>query len=81
MPHRITRDEAMRDEMIASVLGASAKVAPPVTVVGAIAAGITIDAVVLLLTIVYLLVQIGYLGWRWHGEWRKRKSIQARRRR
>lgn len=82
MPHRIAHGAHMRDEMIGTVAGAVAKTAPPVTVAGAIAAGASLDTVVLLLTAVYLLAQISYLGWRWHGEWRrKRRRASARDRR
>lgn len=77
MPHRTTHGGNMREEMIGSVAGAVAKTAPPVTVAGAIAAGASLDVVVLLLTAVYLLGQICYLAWRWHGEWRNKRRRSA----
>ena len=41
-------------------------------IAGAVAAGADLDRVVVVLTIVYLVGQIAYLGWRWVREWRQR---------
>ena len=57
MSHEIAKDAYL----------AGAKAAPPVLVVGkSIAEGWTINHTVAALTIVYLLLQIGWLLWRWH---------------
>lgn len=73
MPNRTTHGGNMRDEMIGSVAGAVAKTTPPATVAAAVAAGASLDRIVVILTIVYLVGQITYLAWRWIGEWRQRK--------
>jgi len=62
----------MKDEIIGTAAGAAAKAVPPVTVAGAVAAGADLDRVVVVLTIIYLVAQISYLGWRWIREWRQR---------
>lgn len=56
----------MAREVIKDALVEGAKATPPVAVVGtSIAQGLTINTVVGTLTIVYLLMQIGWLAWRW----------------
>ena len=72
MPNRTYHGATMKDEIISTAAGAVAKAAPPVTVAGAVAAGADLDRVVVVLTIVYLVGQIAYLGWRWVREWRQR---------
>lgn len=72
MPNRTTYGVTMKDEIIGTAAGAVAKAAPPVTVAGAVAAGANLDRVVVVLTIIYLVGQISYLGWRWVREWRQR---------
>lgn len=72
MPHRTTHGATMRDEIIGTVGGAALKATPPVTVAGAVAAGASLDDVVLVLTIIYLVGQITYLAWRWIREWRQK---------
>lgn len=62
----------MRDEILGTGVGALLKSAPPVGVASAVAAGVSLDDVVLVLTIVYLVGQIGYLLWRWIREWRQK---------
>lgn len=56
----------MSKELIKDVAAEGAKATPPIAVVGtSIAQGLTINTVVGTLTIVYLLMQIGWLAWRW----------------
>lgn len=74
MPYRTTNGGNMRDEMIGSVAGAVAKAAPPATVATAVAAGASLDRIVVILTIIYLVGQITHLAWRWVGEWRQGKK-------
>ncbi|WMJ70231.1 hypothetical protein [Stenotrophomonas sp. 24(2023)] len=62
----------MKQEIFSTVGAAAAKAAPPVTVAGAVAAGINLDRLVVVLTIIYLAAQISYLGWRWVREWRQK---------
>lgn len=78
MPCRTINGINMRDEVISAVAGATVKAAPPVTVAAAIASGANLDVIVLLLTIVYLCVQIVYLGWRWLHDWRERRRADGR---
>lgn len=63
----------MRDEIIATVGGATAKTAPPIAVAGAITAGLSVDRAVVWLTAMYVAAQLGYLLWRWFREWRRGK--------
>ena len=42
------------------------KAAPPVTVVGATVAGVQVSDLILWATLVYLVLQIGFLLYRWH---------------
>ena len=57
----------MSNEIAKDAYLAGAKVTPPSVVVGkSIAEGWTINHTVAALTIVYLLLQIGWLLWRWH---------------
>lgn len=72
MPIRTSHGITMKDEIISTSAGAVAKAAPPVTVASAVAAGANLDRVVVVLTIIYLVGQISYLGWRWVREWRQR---------
>jgi len=56
----------MSKEMIKDIATEGAKASPPVAVVTAsIAQGWTLNHTVAALTIVYLLLQIGWLVWRW----------------
>lgn len=72
MPNRTSNGATMKDEIIGTAASAVAKAAPPVTVASAVAAGANLDRVVVVLTIIYLVGQISYLGWRWIREWRQR---------
>ena len=57
----------MDREVIKDTFIEGAKAAPPIVVLGkSIAEGWTINHTVAALTIVYLLLQIGWLLWRWH---------------
>lgn len=57
----------MSKEIIKDVVTEGVKATPPLVVVGkSIAEGWTINHTVAALTIVYLLLQIGWLVWRWH---------------
>lgn len=56
----------MSKEIIKDVVTEGVKATPPLVVVGkSIAEGWTINHTVAVLTIVYLLMQIGWLAWRW----------------
>lgn len=63
--------EEARDHALAA---AAAKAAPPVGVSGAMIAGVPMADIVLWLTAAYLVLQIGYLGWKWYGEARQKKG-------
>lgn len=41
------------------------KAAPPVTVAGATMLGVDLNSAILWLTLLYLVLQIGYLLWKW----------------
>ena len=57
----------MSKEIIKDVVIEGAKATPPVAVVTpSIAQGWTINNTVGALTVIYLLLQIGWLVWRWH---------------
>ena len=57
----------MSKEIIKDVVTDGAKATPPVAVVTtSIAQGWTITHTVGTLTVIYLLLQIGWLVWRWH---------------
>lgn len=57
----------MSKEIIKDVVTEGAKATPPVAVVTtSIAQGWTINNAVGALTVIYLLLQIGWLVWRWH---------------
>ncbi|WWW34066.1 hypothetical protein V8017_13080 [Stenotrophomonas rhizophila] len=67
----------MRDEIISTTAGAAAKVTPPIAVAGAVAGGVNLDRLVVILTVVYLVGQITYLAWRWVREWRQSKAAKV----
>ena len=63
----------MAREVIKDMLAEGAKAAPPVVVTTAsIASDWTMNHTVYALTIVYLLLQIGWLVWRWY------RAVQGR---
>ncbi len=72
MPFRTNHGILMREEAIATVATAAAKVTPPLTVAGAVVSGATLDNAILWLTAIYLVAQIGYLVWRWVRDWRQK---------
>ena len=43
-----------------------AKAAPPVTVAGATVAGVQVNDLILWATLIYIVLQIGFLLYRWH---------------
>jgi hypothetical protein len=49
----------------ADVATEAAKAAPPVTIVGATIAGMQVNDLILWATLVYLVLQIGFLLYRW----------------
>ncbi len=56
----------MSEKMLKDIAGEAVKASPPIAVVGtSIAADWTINHTVAALTIVYLLLQIAWLIWRW----------------
>ena len=57
----------MAREVIKDAVTEGAKATPPLVVLGkSIAEGWTINNTVGALTVIYLLLQIGWLVWRWH---------------
>lgn len=52
-------------EQKADIAAETAKAAPPVTVVGATVFGVTINDLILWATLIYLVLQIGFLLYRW----------------
>lgn len=59
----------------ADIAAETAKAAPPVTVAGATVFGVTINDLILWATLIYLVLQIGFLLYRWQ---RLHFSRQAR---
>lgn len=50
----------------ADIASEAAKAAPPVTVAGATLVGVTVNELILWATLIYLVLQIGFLLYRWH---------------
>lgn len=63
----------MKHELTEAFTAAAFKTAPPVTVTAAVVSGVTLNTVVVLLTAVYLVAQIGYLVWKWRREARRKE--------
>lgn len=61
----------------ADIASEAAKAAPPVTVAGATVAGVTINDLILWATLVYLVLQIGFLLYRWQRLHFSRKAEEA----
>ena len=62
MPHR---SSSMNTEVVQE----AAKSAPPVVVtLGTLASGVTINHIMGLVTIVYVVLQAGYLVWKWRRD-------------
>lgn len=49
----------------ADIAAETTKAAPPVTVAGASVAGVTINEMILWTTLIYIVLQIGFLIYRW----------------
>lgn len=49
----------------ADIASEAAKAAPPITVAGASVAGVQINTLILWATLIYLVLQIGFLLYRW----------------
>ena len=52
-------------EQKADIASEAAKAAPPVTVAGATVAGLPVNDLILWATLIYLVLQIGFLLYRW----------------
>lgn len=50
----------------ADIASEAAKAAPPVTVAGATIAGVQVNDLILWATLIYIVLQIGFLLYRWH---------------
>lgn len=67
-----------RETIVRTAIVESAKAAPPVTVVATSAAnGWTMTHTATALTILYVLLQVIYLLWRWSNEREDRRARQA----
>ena len=53
-------------DVVTQVVDASVRATPPVVVTGLSVYGVTLPDVVSGLTIVYLVVQISYVSWKWY---------------
>ena len=53
------------------VVSEATKSAPPVIVTAAVAEGFTVNEWLAVATIIYIVMQACYLGWKWYKEWRK----------
>ncbi|HEY5850873.1 MAG TPA: hypothetical protein VIT62_08940 [Lysobacter sp.] len=62
----------MRDELATAAAGAVKTSAPPLAVVGAQVAGLGINWWVAAATLAYIVLQGGYLIWKWRREARKK---------
>jgi hypothetical protein len=52
-------------QKLADAGGEAAKVSPPIAVLGATVYGMTLQDWVFVLTLIYLVIQIGWLVWKW----------------
>lgn len=63
---------------IANEVGASvAKVVPSMTIVGATIFGFTLQEVAAIFGCAFIFMQMTYLGWKWIGEWRAKRTAAA----
>jgi hypothetical protein len=53
-------------EQKSDIISEAAKAAPPVTVAGATVAGMQVNDLILWATLIYIVLQIGFLLYRWH---------------
>ncbi len=60
-------------EQKADIASEAAKAAPPVTVAGATVAGLPVNDLILWATLIYLVLQIGFLLYRWQRLYFSRK--------
>ncbi len=68
MPHRILR-------MNADIASEAAKAAPPVTVIAtSTLAGWSLNNFIGAATLIYIILQAGYLLWKWRRDWKKEKA-------
>lgn len=68
--------EAVKEHLVS---GTALKVTPPLAAVTADRVlGLTLNDWMLWLTIVFLLLQIGYLIWKWQKEWKKDRNRKRR---
>ena len=66
----------MNSEMAGVVGAAGLKTAPPVAISTlAVFGAIDMTFLVALATFVYVIAQLGYLIWKWVGEWRARRKF------
>lgn len=63
---------SMSQELSRDLTSTALKVSP-----GLAASAWTWDSLVVLLTVIFLLMQMGYLAWKWSGERRDRKAREA----
>lgn len=61
----------MKHELAEAASAAALKSAPPVAVVAASAAGWGVQEWMYAGTLAYIVLQSGYLLWKWYREWRK----------
>ena len=68
MPHRSLK-------LNAEIASEAMKAAPPVTVTAtALAAGWNLNNIIGAATLVYIVLQAGYLVWKWHRDWRRERQ-------
>lgn len=53
-------------EQKSDIISEATKAAPPVTVAGATVAGVQVNDLILWATLIYIVLQIGFLLYRWH---------------
>lgn len=64
----------MKQQIADTAALAGAKATPAIAVASATLMGYALDHWVLVLTVLYLLLQIGHLVWRWMREWTRGKD-------
>ena len=55
----------------------TAYASPPLAATGAILVGLTLNEWVAAATIVYIVMQAIYLGWKWHQEWKAKQRADS----
>lgn len=61
-------------EQTAEIGAAIAKTVPPLGVSGLLVFGIPVQDIVVAITGVYTLAMLAHLMWRWHHEWKAKRS-------